>query len=142
MCARMREVMRDIALVCGGEYTEIIMKVALSIFGTIILGAMLYAVAGIHAKNVALEKHLIDLKGQLAALEAENVQLEEDVSYYSHSENLEKEARARLNLKTPGETLVIIPNGTQESGGEATTTEKAGEGETFWEKVKKFFEAN
>jgi len=48
------------------------------------------------------------LEAQVLQLQDENSKIAEDVEYYSNTDNLEKELRARFNLKEPGEKLLII----------------------------------
>lgn len=48
------------------------------------------------------------LEAQVLQLQNENSKIAEDVKYYADPDNLEKELRARFNLKEPGERLLII----------------------------------
>jgi|SRR3989344_2315175 len=120
------------------------MRVVLSIVGVVVFSFISYGAIRIHGRNVALEQQLSGLQSQVASLEAENIRFQEDIDFYSQPENLEKEARARLNLKKPGETLVIIPRGTQgNSSGSASEAGSAGEKpESLWQKMKDFFSKN
>lgn len=48
------------------------------------------------------------LQGKLQASREENKKIEEDLHYYQNPENLEKEARAQLNYKKPGEKVIVV----------------------------------
>lgn len=51
---------------------------------------------------------LAELDRQVEILKKQKSDLEDLVGYYGSESNLEKEARIRLNLKKPGEQVVII----------------------------------
>lgn len=125
----------------SGQYNIITMRAVLSIVGAVVVSFILYGAVRIHERNAALEHQLNGLKSQVASLEAENARFQEDIDFYSQPENLEKEARARLNLKKPGETLVIIPNGSQKNSSGSESEEGGGEKkpESFWQRIKSFF---
>lgn len=48
------------------------------------------------------------LQGKLEALREENKSMEDNLNYFQNSENLEKEVRAQLNYKKPGEKVIIV----------------------------------
>ena len=59
---------------------------------------------------------LNELKAQVAELKAENEKTRKNVEYYSDPDNLEKELRARFNLKKLDEhILIVVPKA--ENGG-------------------------
>lgn len=49
-----------------------------------------------------------DLREQAASLKDGIGKTEEDLEYYSKSENIEKEARAQFNFRELGEKLIIV----------------------------------
>ncbi|NCO15467.1 hypothetical protein GW816_00990 [Candidatus Wolfebacteria bacterium] len=49
-----------------------------------------------------------NLNSRLQALLKENADLQSDIEYFSHPENLEKELKSRFNYKKPGEKMMII----------------------------------
>ncbi|HEY4497053.1 MAG TPA: septum formation initiator family protein [Candidatus Paceibacterota bacterium] len=55
-----------------------------------------------------LKAEFSEISGKLSELESENGDIEEQIEYFSHEANLEKEARARFNYKKPGEKLIIV----------------------------------
>lgn len=60
-------------------------------------------------KDVALRGKIASLNERIAEAEEQNRKLSQLVEYFSTQENLEKEARARFNLKKPNEEVLIIP---------------------------------
>lgn len=61
-----------------------------------------------HGRKSALNAELENMNAEMKTLESENERLLGDISYYSDPLNLEKEARAQLNAKAPGETMIIV----------------------------------
>lgn len=57
-------------------------------------------------REVRLEHE--SLQEKLGAIREENKNMEENLNYFQNSENLEKEARAQLNYKKPGEKVIIV----------------------------------
>lgn len=65
-------------------------------------------------------------------LQEKKRELERAIEELKHPETIEREAKERLNLKLPGEEVVVVVPTKKES---VTTSPNAG----FWEKVKFFF---
>lgn len=61
-----------------------------------------------HGRKSALNAELESVNAEMKTLESENERLLGDISYYSDPLNLEKEARAQLNAKAPGETMIVV----------------------------------
>lgn len=58
-----------------------------------------------------------ELIGQVEILKKQKSDLESLIGYYNDKDNLEKEARIRLNVKKPGENVVIVlPRATSTGG--------------------------
>lgn len=53
-------------------------------------------------------------ENQVRELEKENQQLEEKKEYYQSPEFIEEQARDKLNMAKPGETIVILPQNLEE----------------------------
>ena len=70
-----------------------------------VAGATLHVIA----QNYHLQQRVHELRNQNQVLELENQQLRYRITYYKTDAFVEKEARAKLNLKAPGETVVIFP---------------------------------
>jgi len=65
-------------------------------------------VAGVYYKKYKINKEIEDLKAQIASAEKSNQQISEMIDYLGSKDFLEKEAREKLNMKKPGEEVVII----------------------------------
>ena len=59
-------------------------------------------------RKTELNVQVADINSEMAKLYGENSKLEADIEYYKSEDNLEKEARAELNYKAPGERLIIV----------------------------------
>jgi cell division protein FtsB len=53
-------------------------------------------------------KKIIDLKNDISDLEEKNSNLKDFIANFKKEEYIEKEAKARLNLKNPGEKVIVI----------------------------------
>ncbi len=62
-------------------------------------------------KKYHLSKEIEQLRAEAERLETGNDQLAELMEYLKQEAYLEKEARIKLNLKRPGEKVVIVPEG-------------------------------
>ena len=60
-------------------------------------------------KRYTLKKEISRLKQKINSLEEKNNKLKELISYFDKESFLEKQARIKLNLKKPGEKVIIIP---------------------------------
>jgi cell division protein FtsL len=87
----------------------------------------------INQKRNDLNAKIESLKKEIQAIEDKNAQLKADVSQGQTQEYLEKVARESLDLKKPGEEVVVVKPS-------ASTTETANNQEkTFWQKIKDKF---
>ena len=59
-------------------------------------------------RKYRLQKEFDSLKSEIDKLENKNQDLASMLEYLNKESNLEKEARRRLNLKKPGENVVVI----------------------------------
>ena len=92
------------------------MKQVLVIFLVILALAIAFRVLEIRKERVAAENSFHNLQVQKEELKNENQKLEKNINYFSFLENLEKEARAQLNLRQPDEKLIIVvPQGINEN---------------------------
>lgn len=74
---------------------------------------------GIIVLGVALTKELVrkiqihtqiqELETEISTLEAHNVELNDMLTYFNSSSFQEKEARTKLGLVAPGETVAVLP---------------------------------
>ena len=60
-------------------------------------------------RNYELQKQIAQLRTQISDLKVEQDQLKYRIAYYQTDAYKEKEARAKLNLQAPGESVIILP---------------------------------
>jgi len=84
------------------------MKLGIVIVLSIILMAVFTQVYFILKERNQLKTELNGLSSRLDSLLKENNDLQSDIEYFSHPENLEKELRSRSNLRKPDEEMMII----------------------------------
>lgn len=60
--------------------------------------------------NYELQQQVSILKEQIANLQVDKQQLQYKIQYYGTDVYKEKEARARLGLQAPGESVIILPH--------------------------------
>lgn len=63
-------------------------------------------------RKVQIHRQIEDLETEIASLEAHNGELNQMVEYFNSSSFQEKEARIKLGLSAPGETMVVLPDDT------------------------------
>ena len=59
-------------------------------------------------RKYQIEREISVLKKNISEIEKKNEELLARLDYFKSEENLEKEARAQLNVKRPGEKVVVI----------------------------------
>jgi len=84
------------------------MRVFIVIILSIILSAILAQSYFFVKERNRLKTDSDNLNSRLQALLKENADLQSDIEYFSHPENLEKELKSRFNYKKPGEKMMII----------------------------------
>jgi cell division protein FtsB len=57
-----------------------------------------------------LKKEIGSLQGEINNLEGKNKELADLIKYFESIDFVEKEARTKLNLRKPGEKIIIIPD--------------------------------
>lgn len=61
-------------------------------------------------RKIEIQREISSLESEIADLEAHNTELNAMMAYFNSSTFQEKEARSKLNLMEPGETVVVLPN--------------------------------
>lgn len=94
-------------------------------------------------RKYQLTKEINGLKSEIERLEGKNQQMADLMEYFQEGSYLEKEARLKLNLKKPGEKVVVIsqPAGAEVDEEIVAETEKEASNETtnFWKWWEYFF---
>jgi len=80
-----------------------------------IIGLLIIFIGLISYQNISFYQEWREVRAEHAALKAklesvkdDNARVEDDIGYYQNEENIEKEIRAQLNYKKPGEKLIIV----------------------------------
>lgn len=95
-------------------------------------------------RKYQLTKEINGLKSEIERLEGKNQQMADLMEYFQEGSYLEKEARLKLNLKKPGEKVVVI---SQTAGAEVdkrivaeTESEASNETTNLWKWWEYFFQ--
>ncbi|MFH0852920.1 MAG: septum formation initiator family protein [bacterium] len=84
--------------------TRVVLIIALIIFGFVS-----FAIVEEVIRRHAITDEVDDLKGEIELLEGRNDELSSLISYLKSTDYQEQEARIKLGLKKPGETVLNIP---------------------------------
>lgn len=99
-------------------------------------------------RKYQLQQEINSLKSEISKIEGENRKLDKLMEYFKKDSYLEQEARVKLNLKKPGEKMVVFPEtessaATKDGSKEADKT-KTGSAEkvdvNYWRWWEYFFE--
>ena len=81
----------------------------LAIVGLVFFILMSFPLARTYSQKKILEKELADIKAEIEQFDKEEIgNLEEMIKYLNSEQSVEAQARLNLNLKKPGETVVVI----------------------------------
>ena len=81
----------------------------LAIVGLVFLILIAFPLARTYSQKKILEKELADIKAEIEQCDKEEIgNLEEMIKYLNSEQSVEAQARLNLNLKKPGETVVVI----------------------------------
>ena len=75
-----------------------------------------YQIYKISLEAADANSKLSELKSEKDAVELDNNNLKSRIEYFADPRNLEKELRARFNVRLPGEKLIIVVPPRQEAG--------------------------
>ncbi len=109
--------------------------------GAFINGIGLVVVIYLVALLVQTVKRNNDLRGQISSLQASITELDNErqdlaykINYYNTDDFREKEARAKLGLQMPGESVIILPpvNTSATAGTAAATAVRSQPNPTQW----------
>lgn len=82
-------------------------------FIIVLILSVIFVVVSIQAYFILKERNqlksnLTNLDARLDAILKENANLQLEIEYFSHPENLEKELRLKFNYKKPDEKMMIV----------------------------------
>lgn len=87
----------------------------LALIGLIFLALILFPLARTYSQKRLVEKEIADVKKEISEFESANEELKEMIAYLESGQSLEEQARLNLNLKKPGEKVIVIENLGQET---------------------------
>jgi len=84
------------------------MRVFIIIILSVILMLVITELYFLIKERNQLRADLDNLNRRLQAFLKENTDIQSEIEYFSHPENLEKELKAKFNYKKPNEKMMII----------------------------------
>ena len=87
----------------------------LAIIGLVFLAAIILPLARTYNQRRLVEKEIAEVQEQIRQYEEQSGQLGELLGYLESDQSLEEQARQSLNLKKPGEAVVVIEKPTDAS---------------------------
>jgi cell division protein FtsB len=106
----------------------------LAIIGLVFLVVIIFPLARTYTQRRLVEKEIDDVKKQIAEYESQNQQLKELATYLQSEQSLEEQARLNLNMKKPGEAVIMIENidNRAVAASASSTAEKIGNLAKWW----------
>jgi cell division protein FtsB len=80
----------------------------LAIIGLFFLLLILFPLAKTYTQKKLVEKEIADVKKEITDFESANAELKEMIAYLESGQSLEEQARLNLNLKKPGEKVIVV----------------------------------
>lgn len=81
---------------------------AVVLLAFVVLGLFGYSISKENAKKKEIEKDIASLQAQAENIKKENMALSDRISYLGSKDYQEVQAKDKLNLQSPGESVVII----------------------------------
>jgi cell division protein FtsB len=88
----------------------------LAIIGLVFLVLIIFPLARVYSQRRLVEEEIAGVQQQIHDFEQQNQNLGELLSYLQSDQALEEAARLNLNLKKPGEGVIVIENGKNKGG--------------------------
>jgi cell division protein FtsB len=82
----------------------------LAVIGLVLLLLIVLPLARTYSQKRVIENEINGVQKEITQFEKDNQDLKEMLSYLQSDQSLEAQARMNLNLKKPGETVVVIEN--------------------------------
>lgn len=84
---------------------------------------LVFPLAKTYTQKKLMEKEIAEIQEEIAAYQKTNQELKEMITYLESDQSLEEQARLNLNLKKPGEQVIVIDDSKNSvNAGVATTT--------------------
>ena len=74
----------------------------------VLIGLMVFALAKLWPRKLAVENSVNNLSGEISTLEKKNSELARLLDYFKSSAYQEREAKIKLNVRRPDESVVFI----------------------------------
>jgi cell division protein FtsL len=87
----------------------------LAIIGLVFLVLIVFPLARVYSQRRLVAQEIAEVQQQIDEFEKQNQNLSEVLSYLQSDQALEEAARLNLNLKKPGEGVVVIEGGKSEN---------------------------
>ncbi len=71
---------------------------------------LIFPLAKTYTQKKLMEKEISDIQEEIAVYQKTNQELKEMIAYLESDQSLEEQARLNLNLKKPGEQVIVIDN--------------------------------
>jgi cell division protein FtsB len=98
----------------------------LAIVGLVFLLLIIFPLARTYTQRRLVEKEIEDVKKEISNFESTNQELKDMITYLESDQSLEEQARLNLNLKKPGEKVIVIePAKNASSSGDINKTTTA-----------------
>jgi len=114
---------------------ERIKRLAVSFFlGVVVFAAIAFLISSnwkIYQKKAGLGEKVSEMKDESEVLERKNLELKENLNYIQSGEYLEKMAREQLDMKKPGEEVIVIQKQKED--------DLPQKNESWWTKIKSIF---
>lgn len=81
------------------------------ILGIVIFGFLLFALLNKFFESREIDQEIRESEEEIARLETKNSELKELLSYLDTDAFLEQEARLKFNMQKPGESVMVVPEG-------------------------------
>jgi len=82
----------------------------LAIIGLVFLVLILLPLAKTYSQRRLVENEINNVRKQISGYEQKNKEINDMISYFQSPQYLEAQARLSLNLKKPGESVIVINN--------------------------------
>ena len=82
----------------------------LAIVGLVFILLIIFPLAKVYTQKRIVEKEINEVKEEIAVFEKTNQDLRQMIDYLQSDQSLEEQARLNLNMKKPGEQVVVIEN--------------------------------
>jgi cell division protein FtsB len=112
----------------------------LAIIGLVFLVVIIFPLARTYSQRRLVEQEINEVKAQISSFENQNKELKDLIAYLQSDQSLEDQARRNLNLKKPGEQVIVIENKNISSEAQAALDEAAESGSNLKKWWRYFFD--